>query len=263
MRVKLDIVDFDLFEVTIKAISKFVNEAKFIVDNSGLTILSKTGYARSELVTSSVVLADSDKEISFCIGNLGVFVKTLNLISREAAGNNPELSIIFDGTFIHFKSKFLKSKLITCSEDSIRNSIIDKKVSTELIPVCEFITSSTLLKNLTINNFIFSTPEEIKIYIKNGSEIDMDKNLLYAVLDNSSNKFSNSLTLKLGMLTSGKIDRPVIIDVPRVNAFNLIDDDQIKIQLMEQNVLVSTIVRKSNDNSARTTITIYNSIRKQ
>lgn len=263
MKVKLDIVDFELFELTIKAISKFVNEAKFIVDNTGLTILSKTGYARSELTTSSVALVDNVNEVSFCINNLSVFVKTLNLINREAAGNNPELMLIFDGTFIHFKSKFIKSKLITCSEDSIRNSIIDKKVTTQLIPVCEFLTSSVLLKNLTINNFIFSSPDEIKIYIKNGAEIDMDKNLLYAVLDNANNKFSNSLTLKMGMLTSGKIDRQVIIDIPRVNAFNLIEDDQIKIQLMEQNVLVSTIVRKSKDNSAKTTITIYNSIRKQ
>ena len=91
---------------------------------------------------------------------------------------------------------------------------------------------------------------------------DLEKNVLYATLGNETNNLNNSLTLKFGLVTFGSLDdRKLVLDFERLNIFNMVPSNDMKIQLMDKNVLVSKVV-VNGKNGTVFNLTIYNSLRK-
>ena len=62
---------------------------------------------------------------------------------------------------------------------------------------------------------------------------------MYATIGNNDTNLNNSITLKMGLITFGTDEgRKIILDFDRLNLFNIIQSDEIKIQLMDKNALI-------------------------
>lgn len=254
----INVNDFDLFETTIKALVKIVNQAKFVLNGAGLTIYSMNSFARTEITTNCI---SSEEACEFCINDVSLIQKILMTLRREFDKTKIDLKIKFDGQFVHFISSKMKAKVITVREDIIRDYVSLRKVQTQLMPVFEFQTTSSIIKNIAANTYIFPDPTMARIYLKT-SEDGMDKNSIYALIDNKNNTYSNSMLLKLGIIKFGNLNREIIVDVDRLMLFNILDSNEINITLMDKNVLVSEVIKISDDSKTKLEIKIYNSIRK-
>ena len=70
---------------------------------------------------------------------------------------------------------------------------------------------------------------------------DMEANAVFATLGNKSTDIGKEITLKFGLVTLGAIPsgKNLIIDLERMNLFNCIQSDDIKIDYMDKGCLLS------------------------
>jgi len=254
--IEIKINDFDLFDQSIKAINKAVPACKFIINQDGLSIYSQNTFARTELNTNAIT---AESEISLCVRDIGMLLKINRLIKKEHNSNYKGLKMFLDGPFLKFESKKLKSKVSTIREEIIINNV-STKVQSVLTPVFEFKTNSEQIKTINNHQFIFPDIESGRIYLK--LEDKMEKNTVYAELNNKNNDFSNSMTIKLGDVIVGALDRELIIDFERLSLFNIVESEEITVKLMDRNVLVSEINILDKSKEFYVFMKIYNSLRK-
>jgi hypothetical protein len=250
--------DFDLFCGIMRSAVKIVSSAKFIINQNGLSIYgARSTIARCELTTNSIY---SNELIEFSILDLNMFVKILNSIESIHEHDYSDFTITVNLPFIKFDSKKFKTKLTTCNEEVI-SKWISKKVETKLTPEFEFTTSSDFIKRIINHSFIFNDQSALRIYLE--TKDDMEKNTLFATIGNKDNNLNNELTLKAGLVTFGKIadNRKIILDIERLTLFNTYASNEIKISLMNMNVLVSNVV-STGKNDSYCQLTIYNTILK-
>lgn len=57
----------------------------------------------------------------------------------------------------------------------------------------------------------------------------MENNAVFATIGNKETDLNNEMTLKLGLVTFGKADpnRPIILDLERLNLFNACPSNQL------------------------------------
>lgn len=252
------IKDFSIFEQTLLALLKIVPSAKFIINETGLTIHSCNAYARCSVFTNSVT---SDIELNISIKDISTVAKTLSLIKDEDGKKNKDVTGVvnatYDGTFIYINTKNIKTKIITVKEEVIQNTI-SKAVTTVLTPVLEFKTTSDNIKKVLSNSFMFNDVENIRVYLN--KHADLQQNCIYAEVTNKTNRLSNNITVKLGDITLGDIKEDIILDFERLTVFNLFKNDSIVIKLMDKPFLVADLSISKNDIFSK--FTLYNSIRK-
>lgn len=127
-------------------------------------------------------------------------------------------------------------------------------------PVFEFTTTSDLIKRVNSHSYIFDDAENLRVYLE--VKDDMENNSIFASIGNRSNNLNNEMTLKFGIVTFGKLeDRSLILNLERLNLFNAIASNEIKLSLMDKNVLVSK-TRMSGKNNSFFDMTIYNTLLK-
>ena len=231
--------DFGLFLSSLKALNKIAESAKLSISADGLTIYGKNSYARCELTTDSVV-SENGSLIEFCIADLSLFIKTLATAFEVHEEDCADVSIFLDFPFIKIESGKFKSKLSTCKEEIIVNSV-SQKVKTQLNPVFEFTTSTKQIKYVNQHSYIASDLDMARVYLTTDPE--MENNVVYARIGNDANELNNSMTLKLGLVTFGTLDgKNVTINFDRLNVFSIVESDNIQVQLMDKNVLVNSVV---------------------
>lgn len=250
----IKIRDLKLFSNSLKSFNKLANEAKFQVNSEGLTIYGKNSFARGEFFTDSVY---SDADIEFCLNDISMFIKIIGTALEVHENDGEDIDIFFDQPFIKVESKKFKTKYITMKEDIIVNSIA-QKIKTALTPVFEFVTSSNQIKYINQHSYITNDPTLSRIYLEMNK--DMENNVVYARIGNDNDALNNTMTLKIGLVTSGSIEnRKLIINFDRLALFNIVPSDEIKIQLMDKNVLVNTI-QETGKNDSKYKFTIYTSL---
>lgn len=234
---EIRIKDYDLFHESIKAICKMVEGAKFTIGENGMEVYGRSANAaRGEFTTNAVV---ADETITFCLGDVPMFLKVLATV--KDIHSKPEdfdnLKFYYDApSFIKIESPKFKTKICTKDEKTISN-FISKKITTPMTPVLEFVTTSDQIKYINQHSFIFSNQAMARIYISSNPE--MENNVMYATIGNNDTNLNNSITLKMGLITFGTDEgRKIILDFDRLNLFNIIQSDEIKIQLMDKNALI-------------------------
>lgn len=253
---KIYIKNFDIFEQTLSAVLKIVESVKLIVNPTGLTIHVCNAYARCSVFTNSV---NSTETLNICIKDANALLKILKVIRDDEGkkGTFSTLDVNFDDTFLYFKTKGVKTKIITVKEEVIQN-MVSKEVTTVLTPILEFKTTSEDIKKVLSNGFLFSDPESIRVYLNQHE--DMQQNCIYAEITNKTNRLSNNITTKLGDITLGKVETDLIVDFERLAVFNILKSDSIVIQLMDKPFLVASLSLSKDDIFSK--FTIYNSLRK-
>lgn len=245
--------NFELLTEIIKTLSKMSDGVKFTVNDCGLIIYAKNDFSKCELSSNAII---SDNEISFCIGNLGLFLKILNTLSsiyKEDVINS--VSFYYDKPFIRVESKKFKTKISTVEEDNIRN-FIGTKVHTQLTPQIEFTTNSSILRNINSHSFIASDSSSARIYITKESE--MENNVIFATIGNEDNDLENSVTLELGLITSGIMDdRKIILNFDRLNILNMFPSDEINVQIAKERPVLISKVQKSGKNDTFFNLDVY------
>lgn len=239
----LIINDFKLFLDTLKSFSKLTNSCKITFNSNGFSIYGKNIFARGE-VTSNTVCAN--KDISVCISDLSMLIKLLSTAHTIHESDDSDLKLIIDLPFIKIESGKFKTKVTTCKEEIIAGSV-SQEIKTILTPVFEFSTSTEQIKTVNSHSFILPDQNMARIYLT--VEPTMENNVLYATIGNDSNDLNNSVTLKFALVNSGILDKKIILNFDRLNLFNIINSDQIKIQFMDRNVLVYNISINGKNNS--------------
>lgn len=253
----IQINDFGLFVDAVKSLAKFAESSKFIVNQQGLFIYSKNNCARCEIHTNAI---ESAKDIVLNIADLQLLLKILLTVKEVHDKDFSNLAFTFDGAAIHVSSNKMKTKLQLQRDDELIQKWVSQKLVTPLMPVFEFNTTSDIIKQINSHSFIISDSSALRIYLS--MDKTLEKNVLYATLGNETNSLNNSLTLKFGLVTFGALnDRKLILDQERLNVFNILPSNDIKIQLMDKNVLVSS-VKTLGKNDTFLNLTIYNSLRK-
>lgn len=254
---KIDIKDFNLFYDVIKSAQKIVPSAKLIFNENELQIFgAHEKIARCEIFSNSVTCSE---QADVCIQDIGMLVKILGTIKNIHENDYTDFEFTIEKPFIKFKSKKFKTKLTTCNLDVIEQHVSDK-IKTEMEPVFEFTTTSELLKRISSHAFIFTDPNAMRIYLETSKE--MENNTVYATLGNKETNLNNEITLKMGLVTYGTLDqRSIVLDLDRLSLFNACPCNDLKISLMNKNVLVSKS-KLSGKNDSYFNMNIYNSILK-
>ena len=249
--------DFDLFCDVMKSVAKVVDSAKLQINQNGLAIYGAHGYiARCEMTTNAVW---SNEVVDFSLLELGTFTRILQTIQDVHEGDYSTFKFLVDLPFVKFESKKFKTKISTCNEDVI-SKWISKKLEAKLKPVFEFTTSSDMIKRIIGHQFIFDNTDSLRVYIE--TKDDMEKNVVYATLGNKQTNLNNELTMKLGLATFGSMkDRNIVLDVERLNLFNAVQTNELKVTLVDLNFLMSN-VKVNGKNDAYFTFTVYNSFLK-
>lgn len=255
---EIKVNDFGLFYDVMKSAVKVVESAKFIVNKNGLQIYGARGrIARCELLTNSIY---ADEDIDFAIADLPMFIKILSTIVEVHKDDYTGLKFLVCGNALKFESKKFKTKFALQNE-AVISKWVSKKVEAQLVPVFEFKTTAEWLKRISSHSFIFSDPSSLRVYIETKS--DMEKNTVFATLGNRENNLNNEVTLKLGLVTSGKLDatRKIVVDLERLALFSAFSSSEIGISLMNMNVLVSS-TKVSGKNGSYCSFTLYTTILK-
>ena len=249
--------DFALFFEAMKATTKVVESAKLTINENGLQIYGvKDRIARCEIITNAVT---SQEEISFSILNMNMLVKVLSTVKEIHGDDYTDFTMFLDQPQLKFQSKKFKTKMQCCNEDVIAQWI-SKKIEAEMHPVFEFTTTSDLIRRIGSHAYIFEDAEALRVYLE--TKPDMENNSLFASIGNRANNLNNEMTLKFGIVTFGKLDgRELVLDLERINLFNAVTSNDIKISLMDRNVLVSR-VKVTGKNDTFFSLTVYNSILK-
>lgn len=255
---QISINDFNLLCEVMKSAAKIVDSAKIIVGPQSLEIYgARDRIARCELVSNCIA---SSTQIEFCLESLVMFNKILQTIKDVHDGDYSELKFWFDSPFLRLESKKFKTKYGTCNEATI-GKWVSKKVETVLNPVFEFTTTSDLIKRVNSHAFMFSDSKTVRVYVE--TRDDMETNSVFATLGNKETALNNEITTKLGLVTNGAIgERKIILDLERLNLFNAVQVPEIKISLMNLNVLVSK-AKLLGKSGSYFDLTIYNTLLKQ
>jgi len=249
--------DFNLFSEVLKSAVKVVDSAKIIVGPSGLEIYgAREKIARCEMVSNAV---SSEESLEFSLENLAMFNKILATVKDVHEDDYSELKFWFDSPFLRFESKKFKTKYGTCNETTI-GKWVSKKVETALTPVFEFTTTSDFIKRVNSHSFMFPDSKTVRVYLE--TKDDMEVNSVFATLGNKETALNNEITTKFGLVTSGALgERTMIVDLERLNLFNAVQAPEIKIALMNVNVLVSK-TRVVGKSGSFFDLTIYNTLLK-
>lgn len=232
----IEINDFGLFFETMKTAAKLVDAAKLIVSPSGLEIYgARDVAARCELTTNAVASKD---QFDFCIDNIGMLNRVLATAKEVHGDDFSELEIKYSRPNLMFKSKKFKMKYSTCNESTIAKWI-SKKVEAKMQPLFEFKTTSDFIKRVNGHSFLFNDSKSVNVYLE--TKDDMEANAVFATLGNKSTDIGKEITLKFGLVTLGAIPsgKNLIIDLERMNLFNCIQSDDIKIDYMDKGCLLS------------------------
>lgn len=249
MSSQISINDFNLFHETIKATSKVVESAKISIDQNGLAVYGAHGtIVRCEIITNSVY---SQNPVSFSIKDLKTLEKVLSTVKEIHKDDFTDLKFILDLPSVKFQSKKFKTKIQCCTDDIIEKWI-SKKIEATLTPVFEFTTTSDLIKRINSHSYIFSDSESLRIYLE--TKDDMENNSLFASIGNRQNNLNNEMTLKFGAVTYGKLEDDehneikLTLDLERLNLFNCVQSNDIKVSLMKPKCIVSKthLIGKNN-----------------
>ena len=243
METQLKIRDFPLFLDTLEAVAKITQAVKLTFDGDGLKVYCKNVFARGEFISTAVY---SDSECSFCTNELSLLIRVLKAAADSMKENAEPLSsinMVLDEPFFRINNKKFKTKLTTCTEDIVQNNL-SRPVQTELRTLFQFTTDSATIRKINQNGFIFKDPSMARVYLETNHP-EMDRNVVWARIDNDENNQNNSMTLKLGLINDiaddfeqGPDDK-LIIDFDRLSLFNIVPDaGLIKIRLTDKNVLV-------------------------
>lgn len=232
----IQINDFNLFVETLKAAAKAVDAAKLMFSPIGLEIYgARDTAARCEFTTNAVTSNDT---FDFCIDNISTLNRVLATVKEVHNDDFSELEIKYSKPNLHFKSKKFKMKYSTCNE-SVISKWITKKIEAKMSTIFEFKTTSDFIKRMNGHSFMFNGSDSIKMYLE--TKDDMEANAVFATLGNRNVEIGKEITLKFGLVTEGKIPegKTLIIDLERMNLFNCIQSDDIRIGLMDKGCLLS------------------------
>lgn len=241
----IDINDFGMFFEMMKAAARLVDSAKLIFSPAGLEIYgARDVAARIELTTNAVTSNDS---FDFCIDNISMLNRVLSTVKEVHGDDFSELEIKYSKPNLNFKSNKLKMKYATCNESTI-SKWVSKKIETKMDAMFEFKTTSDFIKRINGHSFLFTDSKSINVYLE--TKDDMESNAVFATLGNKGVELGKEITLKFGLVTLGKIPekRNLIIDLERMNLFNCVQSDDIRIALMDKGCLLSetNVVGKNN-----------------
>lgn len=128
-------------------------------------------------------------------------------------------------------------------------------------PVVEFTTTNDYIRRIRSHQFLFSDPSVMRVYLE--TKDDMENNVLYATVGNKQTSLSNEMTLKFGLVNFGSLkDKTLVLDIERLNLFDAVQTPEIKVSLMDANVLVSN-VNVAGKNDTYLNAKIYTSLLKQ
>lgn len=233
---EINIKDFNLFFEVMKTASKLVDAAKLHFSPNGLEIYgARDTAARVELTTNAV---SSNDEFDFCIDNISMLNRVLSTAKEIHGDDFSELKIGYSRPNLNFKSKKFKMKYSTCNESTI-SKWISKKIETKMQTLFEFKTSNDLIKRTNGHSFLFTDSKAIKVYLE--TKDDMEANAVFATLGNKDVDIGKEITMKFGFVTLGSIPdgKRLIIDLERMNLFNCIQSNDIKIGYMDKGCLLS------------------------
>ena len=231
----IQINDFNLFVEAMKCAAKLVDGAKLIFSPNGLEIYgARDVAARCELTTNAVTATDS---FDFCIDNIGTLNRVLSTMKEVHGDDFSELEIKYTKPSLMFKSKKAKMKYTTCNE-AVISKWVSKKIEAKMSPVFEFKTTSDMIKRMNGHSFLFTDSKSIHVYLE--TKDDMEANAVFATLGNKGTELGKEITLKFGLVTDGKLPngKYLTIDLERMNLFNCIPSDDIKISLMDVGCLL-------------------------
>lgn len=232
----IEVIDFNLFFDAMKSAAKLVESAKLKFSPIGLEIYgARDVAARVELTTNAVVSTDT---FDFCIDNIGMLNRVLATVKEVHGDDFSELEIKYTKPNLYFKSKKLKMKYSTCNESTIAKWV-SKKIEAKMDALFEFKTTSDLIKRINGHSFLFTDSKSINVYLE--TKDDMEANTVFATLGNKGVDLGKEITLKFGLVTLGQIPegKHLVIDLERMNLFNCIQSDDIKIGLMDKGCLLS------------------------
>lgn len=250
--------DFTLFYELMKSTSKIVSSAKLQLSETGLEIYgARKPFARCE-IKSNAIYSDSG-EFSVSILDLSTFVKILQTVKEIQDNDYTDFRFYLENEKLCFNSKKFKSKIQTQNEKTIENWI-STKIQTQLNPIFEFKTNNDLIKRIRNHQFIFTDISTLRVYLE--TKADMENNVVFATLGNKQNSLDNEITLKFGLVTFGSLEnKNVILDIDRINLFDVVQTNDINISLMDANVLVYN-VSITGKNDTYFNIKLYTSILK-
>ena len=126
----IKINDFKLLVSSLKSLAKIVSSAKLTINSEGLTVYGKNAFSREEMFTNAVV-AEKDP-VEFCVLDLQMLNKVLATALDVHKEDMSEIKMWFDFPFVKIESEKFKTKLSTCKEDIIVNSV-SQKIKTPLV----------------------------------------------------------------------------------------------------------------------------------
>lgn len=249
--------DFNLFCDLMKSAVKIVDSAKLQITANGLAIYgARKPIARCELTTNAIY---SNENIEISILDLQMLVKVLSTVREIHENDYSDFKFFVHNEKLCFESKKFKSKFQTQKEHIIAQWV-SQAITAKMNPVFEFTTTNDFIKRLRSHQFIFSDPATMRVYLE--TKDDMENNVLFATLGNKQTTLNNEMTLKFGLVTYGSLkDRNIILDIDRLNLFDSVQTNDIKISLMDANVLVSN-VHVSGKNDSYFNVKIYSSFLK-
>ena len=248
----IKINDFNLFYDTIKALSKMSDGIKITINDCGYVVYAKNDYSKCELTSNSLT---SSNEISFCIGSISIFLKTLDSVRKIYQDDYSSVNLSYDKPFFKIESPKFKTKLATVDQERIVN-FIGTKVHTEMTTAMMFKTNSDIIKNINGHSFMFSDTSNPRIYITTNPE--MQNNTVFATIGNENNDLENSVTLELGLVSSGDIsDKKIILDFNRLNILNMIPSDDITIEIANERPVMWSKIKRSGKNNSYFNLGVY------
>lgn len=243
---KIEIIDFDLFVEMMKTTAKIVDSAKLIISPNGVEIYGAHGnIGRCEFTSNAI---RSVENIEFAIDKLAMFNKILLTIKDEHESDYSGLNFTYEQPFMKFESKKIKLKYHSINEDKIIQWI-SKKVTTSMTSVFDFMTTPTHIKKILGHSYLFTDPKAMKVYLE--TKPDMEQNTIYGTIGNKQTEIGNEITLKFGLVTYGAIPegRFITIDLERIQLLSAIQCNEIKISLMDKNVLTTSSKQLGKNNS--------------
>lgn len=254
----IKINDFSLFFEAMKTAAKLVDAAKLQFSANGLEIYgARDVAARCELTTNAV---SSDDAFDFCIDNLGMLNRVLATAKEVHGDDFSELEIKYSRPNLLFKSKKFKMKYSTCNESTI-SKWVSKRIETKMQTLFEFKTTSDLIKRINGHSFLFTDSKSINVYLE--TKDDMEANSVFATLGNKNVDIGKEVTLKFGLVTLGAIPdgKHLIIDLERMNLFNCMQSDDIKIGYMDKGCLLSQ-TKVQGKNGTYFNVNVYSTLLK-
>lgn len=250
--------DFNLFCDLMKSTTKIVDAAKFQINENGLAIYgARKPIARCELTTNTIY---ANENIEFSIADLNTFVKVLQTVREVHDNDYSDFNFFLSDEKVCFESKKFKSKYQTQKENIIAQWV-SQAITAQMKPVLEFTTTNDYIRRIRNHQFLFSDPTTMRVYLE--TKDDMENNVIYATIGNKQTSLNNEMTLKFGLVTFGAIrDKSLILDIDRLNLFDAVQTNDIKVSLMDANVLVSN-VKLDGKNDSYLNVKIYTSLLKQ